>query len=133
MRRRNHGYPMASDIAMDIAPVSPAHAAAKQRPWKRVLGPGRRLEDKIVHFFVVMLMAIQLSSYCILRYAIEESAHRSLKEELEVGVRVLDRLLLNQGRQLQEAATVLSLDFGFREAMATHDQKTIASALENHA
>lgn len=103
------------------------------RPWKRVIGPGRRLEDRIVHFFVVMLMAIQLASFCILRYAIEESAHRSLREELEVGVRVLDRLLLQQGRQLQEAASVISLDFGFREAVATRDRRTIASALENHA
>ena len=119
---------------MVIAPATkPTESAKSDRPWKRVVGPGRRLEDQIIHFFVVMLLGIQVASFFIQRYAIQESAGRSLREELEVGVRVLDRLLLTQGRQLQEAAHVLSLDFGFREAVATQDRRTIASALENHA
>src|SRR5262245_29759031 len=103
------------------------------RTWKRIAGPGRRLEDRIVHLFVALLMAIQLSSFLCMRWAIEEAATRSMREELDVGARVLERLLLNQGQQLQDAATVLSADFGFREAVATQDRNTVFSALENHS
>lgn len=103
------------------------------RAWKRIVGPGRRLEDRIVHLFVALLMAIQLASFLCMRWAIDEAATRSVREELDVGARVLERLLLNQGQQLQDAANVLSADFGFREAVATRDRKTVFSALENHS
>jgi diguanylate cyclase (GGDEF)-like protein len=103
------------------------------RVWKRVASPGRRLEDRIVHLFVALLMAIQLASFLCMRWAIDEAANRSVRQELHVGARVLERLLQNQGQQLQEAAKVLSADSGFREAVATRDRKTVLSALENHA
>jgi hypothetical protein len=92
-----------------------------------------RLEDRIVHFFVALLMAIQLATFLGMRLAIDESAKRSLREGLEVGARVFERLLITQGLQLTEAAKLGSADFGFREAVATRDRKTIVSALENHA
>src|ERR1700754_2436750 len=97
---------------------------------KGILRPSRpRLEDRIVHFFVALLMAVQLATFIGMRFAIEEAAQRSLREELEVGSRVFDRLLLTQGQQLSEAAKVLSGDFGFREAVASQDRKTVRSAL----
>jgi len=87
----------------------------------------------MVHLFVALLMAVQLVTFLGMRYAIEEAAHRSLREELNVGSRVFDRLLLTQGQQLGEAASVLSADFGFRDAVASRDRKTVRSALVNHA
>jgi diguanylate cyclase (GGDEF)-like protein len=100
---------------------------------KRSFEPGRRLQDRIIQLFVALLMAVQLATLVGMRVAIEETASRTLRDELEVGAKVFDRLLLTQGRQLEEAGKVLSADFGFREAVATRDQKTIVSALENHA
>ena len=103
------------------------------RHWKRLTNRGHHLEHRIVHLFVALLLAIQLASFLSMRYAIDQAAQRSLHEEVEVGARVLERLLLHQGQQLQEAAKVLAADFGFRDAVASQDRKTILSALENHA
>ena len=111
-----------------------ANVLTAVRRAKGLFRPSRlRLEDRIVHFFVALLMAIQLATFLGMRYAIDESARKSLRDGLEVGARVFDRLLLTQGLQLTEAAKLVTADFGFREAVATRDRKTIVSALENHA
>lgn len=92
-----------------------------------------RLQDRIVVFFVVLLMAVQLASFYFIRYAIEQTAQSTLRQELRVGERVFQRLLEQHNQQLAEAASVLTYDFGFREAVASRDRATILSALRNHA
>ena len=92
-----------------------------------------RLQNRIVVFFVVLLMAVQLASFLAIRYAIERTAQNSLRDEMRVGARVFKRLLDQNSQQLVEATSVLTYDFGFREAIATRDRDTIASALRNHA
>jgi adenylate cyclase len=95
--------------------------------------PKNRLQQRIVLFFVVLLMAVQLTSFLAIRYAIEQTAQNSLRDEMRVGARVFKRLLDQNSQQLIEATSVLTYDFGFREAIATRDRDTIASALRNHA
>jgi adenylate cyclase len=92
-----------------------------------------RLQDRIVVFFVVLLMAVQLASFIFIRYAVEQTAQNALREELRVGARVFRRLLEQNSQQLVEATSVLTYDFGFREAIASRDSGTILSALRNHA
>jgi adenylate cyclase len=92
-----------------------------------------RLQDRIVVFYVVLLMAVQLASFYFIRYAIEQTAQNALREELRVGSRVFQRLLEQNSQQLVEATSVLTYDFGFREAIASRDGGTILSALRNHA
>jgi adenylate cyclase len=92
-----------------------------------------RLQDRIVIFFVVMLMAVQLASFYFIRYAVEQTAQEALSEELRVGSRVFRRLLEQNSQRLMEATSVLTYDFGFREAIASRDGGTILSALRNHA
>ena len=92
-----------------------------------------RLQDRIVGFFVVLALAVQLVSFLFIRYAIEHTAENTMREELRVGARVFTRLLQLNSQQLVEATSVLTYDFGFREAIATHDRETILSALRNHA
>ncbi|MEO7742342.1 MAG: cache domain-containing protein, partial [Usitatibacter sp.] len=94
---------------------------------------GSRLQDRIVGFFAVLLIAVQLASFFFIRYAIEQTAQNTLREELRVGSRVFQRLLRQNSQQLVEATSVLTYDFGFREAIATRDRETILSALRNHA
>ena len=77
-----------------------------------------RLQDRIVLFVVVLLMAVQLASFLFIRYAIEQTAQNTLRDELRVGARVLKRLLDQNTQQLVEATSVLAYDFGFREADA---------------
>ena len=92
-----------------------------------------RLQQRIVVFFVVLLIAVQLASFLAIRYAIERTAQNSLRDEMRVGARVFKRLLDQNSQQLVEATSVLTYDFGFREAIATRDRDTITSALRNHA
>ena len=92
-----------------------------------------RLQHRIVVFFVMLLLAVQLASFLAIRYAIERTAQNSLRDEMRVGARVFNRLLEQNSQQLIEATSVLTYDFGFREAIATRDRDTIASALRNHA
>lgn len=54
-------------------------------------------------------------------------------EQLVAGVHVAQRLLEYRERQLANAVTVLSADYGLREAVASGDRPTVDSALANHA
>ncbi len=96
-------------------------------------GSSSLLQRRIVLFFVVLLMAVQLASFLAIRFAIERTAQDSMREEMRVGARVFKRLLEQNSQQLVEATSVLTYDFGFREAIATRDRDTIASALRNHS
>ena len=91
------------------------------------------LQDRIVLFFVVLLIGVQVASFFFIRYAIETTAQNTLRDELRVGARVFKRLLEQNSQQLVEATSVLAYDFGFREAIASRDRPTIMSALTNHA
>lgn len=91
-----------------------------------------RLEKRIVLFFVVLLMGVQLAGFLVIRYAIEQNARRNLREELSVGERVVKRLLQQQGQQFVAATNVLTRDFAFRAAVATLDRDTIVDVLRNH-
>lgn len=91
------------------------------------------LENRIVVFFVVLLMAVQLAVFFSIRAAIEQVAGAKVREELQVGQRVFKRLLDQNSQQLVEATSVLTYDYGFREAIATRDRETILSALTNHS
>ncbi|WP_218352849.1 putative bifunctional diguanylate cyclase/phosphodiesterase [Alteromonas lipotrueiana] len=59
-------------------------------------------------------------------------AQQQLKKELQVAEKVITQALGTREEQLVSSAYVLTADFGFKEAVATFESKTIASALENH-
>ena len=50
---------------------------------------------------------------------------------LQVGNRVLDRLMLLRAKQMMSVVDVLSSDFGFKSAVATEDGATLRSVLAN--
>jgi adenylate cyclase len=87
----------------------------------------------MVVFFVVLLMAVQLVSFYIIRYAIDQTAQNTLREELRVGARVFQRLVQQNSQRLVESTAALTSDFGFRAAVATRDRDTAVSALGNLA
>jgi adenylate cyclase len=94
---------------------------------------GARLQDRIVLFFVALLIAVQLASFFFIRYAIEQTARSTMREELRAGSQVFLRLLHQNSQQLVEATSVLTYDAAFRDAIAGRDRDTIAAALRNHA
>jgi adenylate cyclase len=123
---------METDAAPDAAPARRALRAASPESLEKPRRPAS-LQDRIVVFFVVLLMSVQLASFYLIRYAIGQTAQNTLRQELNVGARVFRRLLDQNSQQLVEATSVLTYDFGFREAIASRDRATILSALTNHA
>ncbi|MDX2220926.1 MAG: adenylate/guanylate cyclase domain-containing protein [Burkholderiales bacterium] len=115
------------------APSAAAATESSRRRWRFEPLRLNSLESRIVVFFVVLLMGVQLAVFLSIRAAIEQVARDKIQEELQVGQRVFKRLLDQNSQQLVEATSVLTYDFGFREAIATRDQPTILSALGNHA
>jgi diguanylate cyclase (GGDEF)-like protein len=75
-------------------------------------------------FAVVLGLVVSLAAGGLSRFG-EASAGR----DLEANARVFDEILAARARQMGDQAGVLAHDFGFREAVATADAPTIASAL----
>ena len=92
----------------------------------------RSLTTRIVFFFFTLLVAVQLVSFLVINAANLNNAREELENDVREGEQIFQRILEQNRRQLEQASTVLAADFGFREAIATHDQQTILSALKNH-
>lgn len=63
--------------------------------------------------------------------AVTSSARRVVRDELSASGHVYDQIWAGRSEQLRQGAAVLAQDFGFREAVATNDEATIRSALDN--
>ncbi|APV50421.1 hypothetical protein BWI17_12375 [Betaproteobacteria bacterium GR16-43] len=92
-----------------------------------------RLQDRIVVFFVGLLMVVLLASFWMIHLTVERTAQKTVRSELEGSARVFKYLLELNSQKFLAATSVLTKDFGFREAIATRDRDTILSALTNHA
>jgi diguanylate cyclase len=92
----------------------------------------QRLQTRIIVFFVALLALVQVAAFVFVNAANSKNARNKVEEELNVGQRVFARLLEQNAEKLKLSARVLAADFAFREAIATHDDGTIASALANH-
>jgi diguanylate cyclase (GGDEF)-like protein len=92
----------------------------------------RRLQTRIIVFFVALLALVQVAAFWIVNAANSNNARAKVEEELNVGQRVFERQLQQNAEKLKLAARVLTADFAFREAIATHDNRTITSVLTNH-
>ena len=75
-------------------------------------------------FALVLGLVVSLAAGGLARFA-EAGAAR----DLAANARVFDEILAARARQMADQADVLAHDFGFREAVATGDAPTIASAL----
>ncbi|WP_086733643.1 EAL domain-containing protein [Erythrobacter colymbi] len=75
-------------------------------------------------FALVLGVVVSLAAGALERFG-EDSAAR----DLAANARVFDEIMAARARQMGDQAGVLARDFGFREAVATGDAPTIASAL----
>src|SRR5262250_2927859 len=92
----------------------------------------QRLQTRIIVFFVALLAVVQVVAFWFVNAANSNIARTKVEDELVVGQRVFARLLDQNAEKLKLSARVLAADFAFREAIATHDNRTIASVLTNH-
>ena len=87
------------------------------------------------HVFRLAAGLVLLSTLAILLSvwsSTTEHAKRELAESLEVARYVVAEVFSNREEQLFTNARVLTDDFGFRSAVASQDNATITSTLENH-
>lgn len=92
----------------------------------------RSTERRIIYSLIVILIAIQLAIFVVLRANNGRIARATLGEVLGSGGLVTRSLLETRQKQLDESTRVLAGDFGLREAIASGDRPTIASMLDNH-
>ena len=91
----------------------------------------RRLQTKLSvlygAMFGLMLAVLAAASYV----AITGNVRDAVRGELQADGAVFDRLWQLKSQQLRDSADLLAHDFGFRAAVATHDEATTQSALDN--
>ncbi len=91
----------------------------------------QRLQTKLTVLYAG-LFALALSLVAVTVYvAIASNARSAVRQELAASGTVFDRVWALRTQRLQDGAELLSRDFGFRAAVATHDGPTVASAVAN--
>ena len=95
------------------------------------MAPFRRLRTKLTVLYAGLFAVGLLMVSAVVYSAIVDNASRVVRGDLAASGTVFDRIWALRTAQLQNAAGLLSHDFGFRSAIATHDAATITSALEN--
>lgn len=89
-------------------------------------------QTRIAGVLILLLLVVVGALYFAVKAATGVAVQAQLREELGVGGRVFEQLVEVRGRQLSDAVQVLAADFGFKDAVASRDRDTIASALANH-
>ncbi len=90
-----------------------------------------RLQTKLTVLYAG-LFALALSLVAVAVYlAIVGNAQQAVRQELAASGTVFDRVWALRTQRLQDGADLLSRDFGFRAAVATHDAPTVESAISN--
>ncbi|HET7795588.1 MAG TPA: EAL domain-containing protein [Rhizobacter sp.] len=92
----------------------------------------KSLAARIVLLFLGLLLLVQGLSFVAIRATIDRNARSAIGQDLEVGERLLKRLLEQHANKLSEGATLLAADYGFRSAVGSNDAATISSVLANH-
>ncbi|WP_454759237.1 putative bifunctional diguanylate cyclase/phosphodiesterase [Caulobacter segnis] len=91
----------------------------------------QRLQTKLTVLYAG-LFALALSVVAVTVYvAIASNAQRAVREEMAASGTVFDRIWTLRTQRLHDGAELLSRDFGFRAAVATHDRPTVESAVAN--
>lgn len=85
----------------------------------------------LITFAGLVFVALVFSSFAVYQ-AIKLNIRANAVEQLQVGKRVFLRLLENNNSNLTNQALLLANDFGFKRAIATNEEATILSVLNNH-
>ena len=98
--------------------------------WLRRLAVrGRTLGGRIALLFIALLALVMTTIMVVAGSGIGLFAHQAASRDLASNARVFERILSDREYQMAQAAGVVARDFGFREALATGDRATVASAL----
>ncbi|MFP5403253.1 MAG: putative bifunctional diguanylate cyclase/phosphodiesterase [Gammaproteobacteria bacterium] len=92
----------------------------------------RKLERRIAVVFVGLAVLVMGFILLLVQRSGERIVAAESQRQLAAGQMSFEALLAQNQKQLELAATVLSRDFSFREAIATQDRPTMISVLQNH-
>lgn len=88
---------------------------------------------KVLLLLLGLVAVLEAASYVATRLVIRDAVTDNAREELLRGGEVFEQLMQARAEQLALSVSVLTDDFGFKEAVATGDASTIRSALDNHS
>ena len=94
--------------------------------------PFLNLERRIAVVFASLAVLVMLLMLLLVKRSGEQIEAVESQRQIAIGRMSFEALVEQNRRQLELAATVLSGDFSFREAIATQDRPTIVSVLRNH-
>lgn len=94
--------------------------------------PFRSLRSKLVVIFVLVLSLLALASGFATLNTMKRDSQTQAREILTVANKVLRQALDIRAEQLSDSVRLLAADFAFRRAVATAEQETIESVLQNH-
>lgn len=100
--------------------------------WPPLLARWGGLSSRIAALSLLLLLAVQLAVFTVVRTTIDRSSRAQIAKELLLGERVWLRLLDQNAQKLGQGAALLAADFGFRAAVGSGDLETIRSVLDNH-
>ena len=90
------------------------------------------LNQGIFRLVIGLVLLTSLSILINVWVVTYQQAHNKLSKDIELAQKILGEVLQNQEELLITSASVLTDDFGFKQAVATRDSATITSALSNH-
>lgn len=89
--------------------------------------------SRLVALVIVLVVTIQAVTLFAVLAHISSTESTRAPGQLQAGGAIVRNIVSYRTAQLQSSVAVLATDFGFREAVASADRATIASAAENHA
>ncbi|MBV8468815.1 MAG: EAL domain-containing protein [Pelomonas sp.] len=89
------------------------------------------LESRIVTLFLALILAGQGVAFFVIRNGITTNEQAAVRDQLELGVPLFRRLLEEKTQSYTGNARTVAKDYGFRQAIASHDRETIEAVLVN--
>ena len=91
----------------------------------------KRLQTKLTVLYMGLFGVTLLMVAIAVVTAVTSSARGVVRDELAASGEVYEQIWDSRSDQLRQGAAVLAQDYGFREALATGDEATVTSALDN--
>lgn len=91
----------------------------------------KRLSTELALIYAALFGSVLLLIAGAVWLAVENNSREAVKAEMSASSAVFDRLWKLRADQMSQSAGVLARDFGFREAVATANEETMLSALDN--
>ncbi|WP_018690864.1 putative bifunctional diguanylate cyclase/phosphodiesterase [Algicola sagamiensis] len=90
------------------------------------------LKNKIIALCIGLILLIAVTIMLSTWWSTSEYNEKQIDNEINKAVNVFEQYLSVRERLLITSTEILTTDFGFKQAVATHDANTITSVLKNH-